>query len=70
MARAVGTFTLIVLPLGSLAACSRSSSTNDSASSDRAFVRCMRAHGIADMPDPYVIREAITKAQEMRDDRD
>ncbi|MEX1060195.1 MAG: PH domain-containing protein [Methyloceanibacter sp.] len=25
---------------------------------------------IADMPDPYVIQEAITKAQEMRHDRD
>jgi uncharacterized membrane protein YdbT with pleckstrin-like domain len=25
---------------------------------------------IADMPDPHVIREAISKAQEMRDDRD
>ncbi|MGA7455855.1 MAG: PH domain-containing protein [Methyloceanibacter sp.] len=25
---------------------------------------------IADMPDPYVIQEAIAKAQEMRDDRD
>ena len=25
---------------------------------------------IADMPDPHVIREAITKAQEMRDDND
>ena len=25
---------------------------------------------IADMPDPHLIREAITKAQEMRDDRD
>ena len=24
---------------------------------------------IADMPDPYVIQEAITKAQEMRDDK-
>ena len=25
---------------------------------------------IADMPDPYVIQEAIAKAQEMRDDKD
>ncbi len=25
---------------------------------------------IADMPDPHVIREAIAKAQEMREDRD
>jgi uncharacterized membrane protein YdbT with pleckstrin-like domain len=25
---------------------------------------------IADMPDPYVIQETITKAQEMRHDRD